>query len=144
MLVVLRHGHEAGILAAGQRSLAQRLFEVGNESAISYGEPAERLAIVDAPFDVTTARNRARRYDQPIVLVRRQKRIVGFMWYADLCVRNPKIELLPAVRGRVTDRHLQILLRLYDSGSEVAVLMDDRGEVRSVVTRRQLIRPLIT
>ncbi|WP_372899678.1 CNNM domain-containing protein, partial [Stieleria sp.] len=34
---VLRDGHEAGILAAGQRSLAQRLFEVGNQSAISFG-----------------------------------------------------------------------------------------------------------
>ncbi len=140
---ILRQGHEAGILAAGQRSLAQQLFEVGNQAAISFGVPANRLAVVDAPVDVEQARHRARRHNHPIVLVRRGGRIVGFVWYADLCVRHPRVELMPTIRGRVSDRHLQILLRLYDAGSEVAVLLDDGGDVRSVVTRRQLVQPLI-
>jgi CBS domain containing-hemolysin-like protein len=140
---VLRQGHEAGILAAGQRSLAQQLFEVGNQSAISFGVPANRLAVVDAPVDVDEARHRARRHNHPIVLVRRSGRIVGFVWYADLCVRQPSVELMPTIRGRVSDRHLQVLLRLYDAGSDVAVLMDDSGDVRAVVTRRQLVQPLI-
>ena len=140
---VLRQGHEAGILAAGQRSLAQRLFGVGNQSAISFGVPTNRLAVVDAPVDVQEARHRARRHNHPIVLVKKNGRIVGFLWYADLCMREPKVELLPTIRSRVSDRHLQVLLRLYDAGTEVAVLMDDGGEVRGVVTRRQLIQPLI-
>jgi putative hemolysin len=140
---VLRQGHEAGILAAGQRFLAQQLFEVGNQNAISFGVPVDRLAIVDAPVDVDEARHRARRHNHPIVLVRRGGRIVGFVWYADLCVRQPKVELMPTIRGRVSDRHLQVLLRLYDAGSDVAVLMDDSGDVRAVVTRRQLLQPLI-
>lgn len=140
---LMRHGHEAGILAAGQRSLAQQLFEIGNQSAISFGVPADRLAMVDAPVDVDQARNNARRSNHPIVLVRRSERIIGFLWYADLCVRNPRVEIRPVIRGRVADRHLQILLRLYDAGSEVAVLLDDRGEIRAVVTRRQLVQPLI-
>jgi len=140
---VLRQGHEAGILAAGQRSLAQQLFEVGNQTAISFGVPADRLAIVDVPVNVEQARHRARRHNHPIVLARSNGRIIGFVWYADLCVREPKIELMPTIRGRVSDRHLQILLRMYDAGSEVAVLLDDSGNVRSVVTRRQLVQPLI-
>ena len=105
--------------------------------------PANRLAVVDAPLDVDEARHRARRHNHPIVLVRRNGRIVGFVWYADLCVRQPRVELMPTIRGRVSDRHLQILLRLYDAGSDVAVLMDDSGDVRAVVTRRQLVQPLI-
>jgi len=140
---VLRQGHEAGILAAGQRSLAQRLFEVGNQPAISFGVPAHRLAVVDAPIDVDAARHRARRHNHPIVLVRREGRIVGFLWYADLCVRDPEIQLMPTIRGGVTERHLRVLLRMYDAGSEVAVLMDDQKDVRGVVTRRQLLQPLI-
>ncbi|MDA8744180.1 CNNM domain-containing protein [Rubripirellula amarantea] len=140
---VLRDGHEAGILAAGQRSLAQQLFEVGNQSAVSFGVPADRLATVDAPIDVDEARHQARRRNHPIVLVRRSRRIVGAIWYADLCVRDPVIEIKPVIRGRTTDRHLQILLRLYDTGSDVAVLFDEAGEVRCVVTRRQLLQPLI-
>jgi putative hemolysin len=140
---LLRQGHEAGILAAGQRSLAQQLFEVGNQRAISFGVPANRLAVVDAPIDADVARHRARRHNHPIVLVQNHGRIVGFVWYADLCVREPRMELMPTIRGRVTDRHLQILLRMYDAGSEVAVLMDEGGDVRSVVTRRQLVQPLI-
>ena len=139
---VLRQGHEAGILAAGQRSLAQQLFEVGNQAAISFGVPANRLAVVDAPVDVEQ-RGTGCGHNHPIVLVSRGGRIVGFVWYADLCVRHPRVELMPTIRGRVSDRHPQILLRLYDAGSEVAVLLDDGGDVRSVVTRRQLVQPLI-
>jgi CBS domain containing-hemolysin-like protein len=140
---LLRHGHEAGILAAGQRSLAQKLFEVGNQSAISFGVPADRFAVVDAPVDVDEARRQARRHNHPIVLVQRAGRIVGFFWYADLSVREPGLEPNPVIRGKIEDRHLQVLLRLYDAGSEVAVLLDERDDVRCVVTRRQLVQPLI-
>ena len=140
---VLRDGHEAGILAAGQRSLAQRLFEVGNQSAISFGVPSDRLAIVDAPLDTDDARYKARRQNHPIVLVRRASRIIGFVWYADVCVRESNVDLKPVIRGSVADRHLQVLLRMYDAGSDVAVLLDEAGAVRSVVTRRQLVQPLI-
>ncbi len=140
---VLRHGHEAGILAAGQRSLAQRLFEVGNQSAISFGVPVDRFAVVEAPVDVDEARHKARRRNHPIVLIQRDDGIIGFLWYADLCMGEPNLELNPVIRGRVEDRHLQVLLRLYDALSEVAVLFDEHGEVRCVVTRRQLVQPLI-
>jgi len=140
---VLRHGHEAGILAAGQRSLAQRLFEVGNQSAISFGVPVDRLAIVSTPIDVSYARNEARRHNHPMILVQNQSRIVGFLWYADLCSDDPDLEFHSILNGRVEDRHLQVLLSLYDGGSEIAMLMDDHGNIRGVVTRRQLIQPLI-
>ncbi len=140
---ILRAGHEAGILAAGQRTLAQNLFDAGNQSAISFGVPPDRLAIVDAPVDVSEARHKARRRNHPIVLVRRAGKIVGFLRYADLCVREPKLELRPVIRGKTADRHLRLLLRLYDAASDVAVLIDERGDVRCVVTRRQLLQPLI-
>ncbi len=140
---LLRAGHEAGILAAGQRLLAQNLFEVGNQPAISFGVPPDRLAIVDAPVDPTKARHQARRRNHPVILVRRGGRIIGFTRYANLCVDNPTIEIKPVIRGRATDRHLRVLLRLYDAGSDVAVLLDEHGGVRSVVTRRQLLQPLV-
>ncbi len=140
---LLRAGHEAGILAAGQRSLAQNLFEVGNQAAISFGVPPERLSIVDAPVDAATARHQARRRNHPIVLVRRAGRIVGFLRYADLFVDPPVLKPKPVIRGKVADRHLRVLLRLYDRGSDVAVLYDERGDMRCVVTRRQLLQPLV-
>jgi len=140
---VLKHGHEAGILVAGQRSLAQRLFEVGSEPAISFGVPADRLAIVSAPVDVEDARNKARRHNHPMILVKDQSGIIGFLWYADLCREHPKLECQPVLNGRSDDRHLQLLLSLYDSASEIAILTDDNAKIRSVVTRRQLMQPLI-
>ena len=140
---LIKAGHEAGILAAGQKSLAQNIFEVGNQPAISFGVPPERLAIVESPVDATSAAHQARRRNHPIVLVRQSGRIVGYLRYADLCVREPELKLNPVIRGRVADRHLRLLLRMYDSSSEVAVLFDDRGDVRTVVTRRQLLQPLI-
>lgn len=139
---ILRDGHEAGILAEGQKSLAQALLEVGNRTALSFGVRVDRLATIDMPVDVNAARHQARRKNHPMVLVRQSRRIVGALFYADLCVREPKLEIKPVIRGKVSDRHIRILLRLYDTGSDVAVLYDERGDVRGVVTRRQLLKPL--
>ena len=139
---ILLHGHEAGVLSASQQSLAQSLFDLGNQNAQSFGVPLDRLATVDMPVDVDAARHKARRKNHPIILVRQSGRIVGALLYADLCVRQPKPEVKPVIRGRVSDRHLRILLRLYDTGSDVAVLYDEKGDARGVVTRRQLLRPL--
>ncbi|TWT83030.1 hypothetical protein CA13_44930 [Planctomycetes bacterium CA13] len=140
---VLRDGHAAGILSAGQRGLAQSLFEVGNQTAISFGVPPQRLAVVEAPVDIKVATHQARRRNHPIVLVQRHGRIIGFLRYSDLCLAQPVVDMKPVVRCKVTDRHLKVLLRLYDAGSVVAVLYDGQGEMRSVVTRRQLLQPLI-
>lgn len=140
---VLRVGHEAGILEAGQRALAQNLYDVGNKPAIQFGVPVSRLAIVDDPVDVSEARHQARRHNHPIVLIRKSGKIAGFLRYADLCVPEPLIQSRPVIRGKTSDRHLGVLLQLYDHASDVAVLYDDGGDVRCVVTRRQLLQPLI-
>ena len=140
---ILRDGHDAGILAAGQRAVTQRLFEVGNQTVVAFSVPTDRLAIVDEPIEVDHARRQARRRNHPIILVRRDQRIVGALWYADLCVESPSLKTSPVIRASIADRHLRVLLRLYDTGSEVAVLHDEQGKVQSVVTRRQLLHPLI-
>lgn len=140
---VLRDGHEAGILAAGQRRLARNIFEIGNQPAVQFGVRPDRLAVVNSPFDVAQARYQARRCNHPIILVRRRGRIVGFYRFADLIGKEVLPEHLPVVRGTVQDRHLGVLLRLYDANSDVAVLYDTTGNLASVVTRRQLLQPLM-
>ncbi|MGB1707848.1 MAG: hemolysin protein, partial [Rubripirellula sp.] len=79
----------------------------------------------------------------PMILVKDQNGIIGFLWYADLCVDQPNLECQRVLNGRSEDRHLQVLLSLYDSGSEIAVLKDEKDKIRGVVTRRQLMQPLI-
>ncbi|TWT94885.1 CNNM domain-containing protein [Neorhodopirellula pilleata] len=140
---VLREGHAAGILAAGQRRLAQNIFEIGNQPAVQFGVRPDRLAVVNSPVDLATARYQARRCNHPIILVRRRGRIVGFYRFADLIGKEKVPEPLPVVRGTLQDRHLGVLLRLYDANSDVAVLYDTTGNLVSVVTRRQLLQPLM-
>ncbi|KAA5544670.1 DUF21 domain-containing protein [Roseiconus nitratireducens] len=140
---VLRAGEEAGILQAGQRSLAQQLFEIGNQLAVSFAVPLSRLAEVDLPIDPTTATTQARRQNHPVILVRRRTRIVGYLRYSDLVLADAKVEIHPVIRVPLTERHLPTLLKLYDAGTDVALLCDERGDARSVVTRRQLIQPMI-
>ena len=140
---VLQHGHEAGILAAGQRVLASRLLEVGNRRAVSFGVAKSRMAVVDLPIDLEKARGEARRRNHSIILVKEQERIVGFLRYADLVTDYKSVEWRPVIQARYDDRHLRVLLRLYDAGSDVAVLSGDKGVLKGVVTRRQLIEPLI-
>lgn len=140
---VLRDGHEAGLLADGQRRLARNLFEIGNQPAVQFGVRPDRLAVVNSPVDLLEARHQARRCNHPIILVRRRGRIVGFYRFADLIGKKIVPEPLPVVRGTLQDRHLGVLLRLYDAHSDVAVLYDSSGNLSSVVTRRQLLQSLV-
>ncbi len=140
---VLQAGEEAGILVAGQRSLAHKLFEVGNQPAVMFGVQPDRLPIIDAPVDVVAALHQARRRNHPIVLMRRSGRLIGYLRYADLCLAQPRSEPRKVIRGHIDDRHLKTLLRLYDAASDVAALFDASGELRYVVTRRQLLQALV-
>jgi len=141
---LLRAGHEAGILAAGQRNLAQNLFDIGSQSAIQYGVRPERLAVVDAPVDLDVVRREARRHNHPLILVRNRDRIIGFYRFADIVHQDTGPDPHAVVRCNATDRHLDVLLNLYDAHSDVAVLYDSAGSLRGVVTRRQLVEPLLT
>ncbi|TWU04387.1 CNNM domain-containing protein [Stieleria varia] len=140
---VMRAGQEAGILGAGQRSLVQQLFVVGNQPAVSFAVPPDRLAAVDSPIDPQIAVQKARRQNHPIILVRRGGRVIGYLRYSNLFGGQETPEVRPVIRGRINDRHLSLLLRMYDAGSEVAVLSDDKGEMRYCVTRRQLLQPML-
>ena len=140
---LLRSGEEAGILQSSQRLLAEHLFDAGNQPAVQFGVSPDRLPIVEVPFDADDAAHQARRRNHAIVLVRKKGRIIGFLRYADLCLREPRTRPRSVVKGIWTDRHLKVLLQLYDAGSDVALLFDEQGEMRYVVTRRQLLQPLI-
>ena len=165
---VMQAGQEAGILQAGQRELAQQLFEVGNQSAAAFGVPPGRLPTVDLRLNqsvkVSAAIHQARRRKHPIVLVRRDGRVIGYFRYSELIGQDSEMELSSLIKvdslgstddriseriqlrevvsGRVNERHLSLLLRMYDVGSEVALLASDSGETRFCVTRRQLLQPL--
>lgn len=141
---VLREGHEAGILAGSQRVLAQNVFEIGNQPAVRFGVPMDRLASTQEDSGRDVAQAAARRQGHPIVLVQRNKEVVGFLLYADLlCESDGGLPILPVVKANSKDKLLSVLLRLMDAGSDVAVLIDPDGKTRSVVTRRQLLLPLM-
>ncbi len=138
---LLRAGEEAGILHSGQRSLAGQLFDVGNEPAISFAVPLARLARVKYPIDREKTAAAGMRANHPIGLVGRKGRIKGYLRYSEL-ETGDEIEIRPVIRVGLADPHFTTLLKLYDAASEVALLCDEHGEPRSVVTRRQLILPL--
>ena len=140
---VLREGHEAGLIAGGQRALAQNIFEIGNEPAIRFGVPVDRLAIVTAPVDIAGAKSEARRKSNPIVLVKRGQRIVGCLQFSKLQVQtDPTIDSV--VECSEDEHHLRVLLKLYETGSDVAVLVDAAGKSRGIVTQQQLLQSFLS
>ncbi len=140
---VLRQGHEAGVLAAGQQQLAKNIFEIGKQPAIRFGVPPTRLAIVSEPLSADAATQQAHRTGQSIILVERRKRIIGFLRFADLAVGG-ELNLQPVVRCQQEEPHLSVLYKLYDTKSQVAVLVDAAGRTKGIVTRRQLQRSFLT
>lgn len=143
---VLREGQEAGILSGSQRILAQNVFQVGNQPAIRFGVAPDRLAVVDISESIMAARAAARRQGHPIVLVRQDAKIVGYYWYASLVTATPAAPpaLIKVVEGRSTQKHLSVLLEMCETGSDVAVLTKKDGSLKGIVTRRQLLQPLLT
>jgi len=140
---VLRQGHEAGVLAAGQRRLAKNVFEIGNQPAIRFGVPLSRLAVVQEPIAIDQAKKEAHRKGQPIVLVQRRKRIVGFIRFAELEI-DETFKIRPVIRCPHDESHLAVLYKLYDTQTHVAVLVDSVGRTEAVVTRRQLQRSFLS
>jgi CBS domain containing-hemolysin-like protein len=143
---VLRDGQEAGLLSGTQRILAQNVFQIGNQPAIRFGVAPERLAIVDASDSWEAARGAARRQGHPIVLVRSGGRITGYYWYADLATATAEAPpcALQVLQASTRQKHFSVLLEMGESGSEVAVLVNRDQKVKAVVTRRQLLQPLLT
>jgi putative hemolysin len=140
---VLRQGHEAGVLAAGQRKLAKNIFEIGNQPAIRFGVSLDRLAVTQDPVSIKTAKQEAHRTGQSIVLVQRRKKIIGFVRFAELQI-DDRINIEPIVRCSQDESHLAVLYRLYDSGTHLAALVDSAGRTQAVVTRRQLLRSFLS
>ncbi|TWU65153.1 MULTISPECIES: CNNM domain-containing protein [Crateriforma] len=141
---VLRAGHEAGLLAESQRNLAAKLFEVGNLSAATFGRSPDRIPQVTTPIDVPAAAKLAQRLNESIVLVKEGKEWLGYLRFIDLVCDEGPPRVLPLVRGTVSDSHLKTLVRLNDQASGVAILLDSRGNAKSIVTRRQLLAHLIS
>jgi putative hemolysin len=140
---VLREGHEAGVIAGGQRALAQNIFEMGNEPAIRFGVPMDRLAIVSTPVDIEAAKNQARRKSSSIVLVKRRQRIIGCIPFATLELQgNSKIESV--IECHQDERHLRVLLKLYEAKSDVAILVDNQGKPCRIVTQQQLLQSFLS
>ena len=140
---VLREGHEVGLIAGGQRALAQNIFEISNEPAIRFGVPADRLAIVTAPVDLAAAKSEARRRSNPVVLVKQGQRIIGCLQFAKLQVlTDPTID--PVVECSQDENHLRVLLKLYETGCDVAVLVDAAGNNRGIVTQQQLLQSFLS
>ncbi len=139
---VLREGHEAGLLAGGQRALAKNIFEIGNEPAIRFGVPVDRLAVVTKPIDMAVAKNEARRKSNPVVLVKKGTRIIGCLHFGKLQIESSRT-VEPVVECSQDEHHLRVLLKLYEKGSEVAVLVDAAGKSRGIVTQQQLLQSFL-
>ncbi|XZE55444.1 CNNM domain-containing protein [Planctomycetaceae bacterium SH139] len=146
---VLREGQEAGLLSGAQRVLAQNVFQIGNQPAIRFGVSPDRLPVVnqqaDTPAGLAAARSAARRQGHPIVLVRSRGQIIGYYWYADLVTATDEQPptLLSVLRGSADQKHFSVLLEMCESESDVAILVSRDLNLKSVVTRRQLLQPLM-
>ncbi len=140
---VLRQGHEAGVLAAGQRRLAKNVFEIGNQPAIRFGVSLDRVAVTQEPISIEAAKKEAHRTGQSVILVQRRKKIVGYLRFVELQIAE-KITIEPIVRCSQDESHLAVLYKLYDSGTHIAALLDSAGRTQAIVTRRQLLRSFLS
>lgn len=139
---VLQQGHEAGVLAAGQRQLVRRIFDVGNCPAIRFGLPPGRVPLLSEPFSIDQAKRLMHRHGQSILLVQRRRRIVGYLRLVELVADQP-VRIRKLVRCAPDEAYLAVMYKLHDAGCRVAVLVDTAGRLQGVVSYRQLQRSFL-
>ena len=145
---VLAEGQEAGILSPAQRQLAQGLFAVANLPVTRFCLPPARVATVRLGTKKSAVLRLARRYRMAAIPVEegknRQRKLVGYLRVADLCVSDAKTieQVRPLMEISHTDSHIAALIRLQSEREMLARVVDPQGETVGLITAGRLTKPL--
>lgn len=144
---VFDEGHEAGILRAAQRGLAQGLFAVANRPIHEFVIPPSRIVYVRRDMEKREMRRLARRHRQanlPVEEIGPGRKLVGYIRAVDLYLDDSA--QLPPVRLLVTvpasDNHIVALTRLEEASESLGHVVDDAGRTVGFLTTRSLSEPL--
>jgi CBS domain containing-hemolysin-like protein len=145
---LLREGQEVGLLASHQRILAENVWEVGSAPVVAYSMPIDRLAVLPAGSPRRDALAAAQRQGHSLLIARPNSggAIEGYYRLSDLMASTQEScgPPLPVAILPQQAKHLVALRRMIEQAVDVAVLVDQRGHPVSVVTRQQLVEPLLT
>jgi CBS domain containing-hemolysin-like protein len=143
---VFEEGHEAGILQATQRSLAQGLFGLANRPVREFATPAARVARVHPGMSKAEIQRLARRQRLPSLPVEEStptRGLVGYLRMIDLYLQEDgELPIRPLVELPETDSYIVALMRLQRSGETMGQIVDAQGKTVGFVTSRQLSQPL--
>jgi CBS domain containing-hemolysin-like protein len=145
---LLREGQAAGLLAKQQRLLAENVWEVGSAPAVAFSMPIERLAVLPPNCQRRDAIAAAQRKGNSLVIARPKTggAIEGYYRLGDL-LANTQEQCGSPQPVLIVPQHikqLDALRRMIERAVDVAVLVDQHGRASSIVTRQQLVEPLLT
>lgn len=141
----LIEGHEAGVVNAIQRELADNLFVIGGRPIRQFAVPLRAIPLADISSPRQQLLSVANRFNSPLLGITRNHRLVGCCLVAEvqLDLNNPLLPLLPLCEVQAADPCIQVLTRMQATHAPMAHVIDSQGQALGIVTRERLTSLLV-
>lgn len=143
---VLDEGHEAGILHAAQRALAQGIFALANEPVGRRAASLDSLPRARADMTKPEILALAKRHGLAELLVQQtdgDREVVGYLRVVDLTLDpSNRVEPRRLLTIPETETHIAALARMEEAGEGWARVVDASGKTLGILTAKSLREPL--
>jgi putative hemolysin len=150
--VLIEQGTQAGVFHEEEQELVERVFWLGDQRAVAVMTPRHRIVWLDVNASVAENRERMIRhqFSRYLVCEGSLDKVVGVvevkrLWAAELA-GQPVDDLRPFLRTPhfipESTRALRILERFRESGTHLAVVVDEYGGVEGLVTLNDILEEI--
>lgn len=149
---LLQQGAEAGIFEASEQAIVENLFWLGDQQVAMIMTPRRDIGWIDVASDTSTLRAHLETYTYSRILVCRENldQIVGLVHTRDLlkgCMEGQTLDLESITRKPLfvpeTLPVLKLLEQYRESGSHVAVVVNEYGNTEGIVTLNDVLEGLV-
>jgi len=149
---LLQQGAEAGVFEASEQAIVENLFWLGDQQVSSIMTPRRDIGWLEVGSDMATLRAHLEAYSYSRILVCRDNldQIVGMVHTRDLlkgCMEGETLNLESATRKPLfvpeTLPVLKLLEQYRESGTHVAVVVNEYGNVEGLVTLNDVLEGLV-
>jgi putative hemolysin len=150
--VLIEQGTQAGVFHEEEQDLVERVFWLGDQRAVAVMTPRHRIVWLDV--NASVAENRARmirhQFSRYLVCGGSLDKVVGVvevkrLWAAELA-GEPVDDLRPFLRTPhfipESTRALRILEKFRESGTHLAVVVDEYGGMEGLVTLNDILEEI--
>jgi putative hemolysin len=151
--MLMQQGTQAGVFEEAEQDIVERVFWLGDQRVASLMTPRRRVVWLDAEAPLETNREimSRHRFSRFLVCEETLDRVVGMVEVKDLWARSlagePVDDLRAVLRRPLfvpeSTRALRVLELFRESGTHLALVVDEYGGIEGLVTLNDLLEEIV-